>query len=510
MSDQEAARYLSRIRLPLTALRHKRLTRGEATVAGILVIGVALRAWILLVPRLGKLDADESVSGLMARHFADGEFTAFFWGQSYGGTAEVALTAVLFKLLGPSTLLPKVVTIGLHGLGAWLTWRVGLRLFEKKTAAIAGALAWAWPTYAVWKSNRLMGFYALGLVLVMAVALLVIRIEERPRPSELLLLGFITGLGWWTHPTVLFVAVPAAIWLIFRRPRLLIFLPVVVIGAILGSLPWLWSNLANDWHSLDNPLVATSLAQYWDALRGLFIQPLPAALGLRVPGSAKWVFGPVIGVTVYVMLLAGLCWLSWRHRYRKLGLLSVVMFGYLTILAVSTHALYRDEPRYLYIVMPILGLLVAQLGTEARMHLSLPALLVVFSVAGLFVMSQFPKDPWVPADFKPLIEVLENEGVDRAFAFHTIAYRLSFESEESIIATPIDHPVRYQPYDQAVRNSSQAAYVFAPMPAVANQFAEELDDRGLVYDWLRAGDFTVVIPQSAVSPDVFDSLRPSQ
>ena len=233
-----------------TVLRATRLSKTNLWIVGVVVLGAALRFWILAEPRLGKLDPDESVAGLMALHFSEGEFAAFFWGQSYGGTAEVALTAILFKVFGFSVFLPKVITIGLHAVGSWLTWRVGIRLFDRNTAAVAAALAWVWPTFAVWKSNRFMGFYALGLVLVMLILLLVVRNAEAPRRSELFLLGVVVGLGWWTHPTVIFAAIPAAIWLLFRRSELLQSSPLVLTGAAVGSLPWLWSNVASDWNSV--------------------------------------------------------------------------------------------------------------------------------------------------------------------------------------------------------------------------------------------------------------------
>ncbi len=48
----------------------------------IVVAGVALRLVVLSSP-LGELDADEAVTGLMARHIAFlGERPLFYWGQS--------------------------------------------------------------------------------------------------------------------------------------------------------------------------------------------------------------------------------------------------------------------------------------------------------------------------------------------------------------------------------------------------------------------------------------------
>ena len=89
-----------------------RLVLGVVAVA--ILAGIALRAWILLSSQ-GALDADEAVWGVMARHVLDGEVTAFFWNQGYGGTQETLLTAGVFALVGPSVAALRVVPLALFG-----------------------------------------------------------------------------------------------------------------------------------------------------------------------------------------------------------------------------------------------------------------------------------------------------------------------------------------------------------------------------------------------------------
>ncbi len=57
-------------------------------------------------------------------------------------------------------------------------------------------------------------------------------------------------------------------------------------------------------------------------------------------------------------------------------------------------------------------------------------------------------------------EYLERTGVTRVFASYWVAYRLSFETDERIIATPLpDDTMRYEPFWNAVRASNAAAYI---------------------------------------------------
>ena len=59
----------------------------------------------------------------------------------------------------------------------------------------------------------------------------------------------------------------------------------------------------------------------------------------------------------------------------------------------------------------------------------------------------------MPPDIGPLIRFLETHRATRVLADYWVAYRLSFESRERIIATSTGF-VRYQPHDRLVRRSA--------------------------------------------------------
>ena len=144
--------------------------RVTAVVVALATAGVVLRAWLLSLD-VGALDADEAVSGTMARHVLDGEFSAFYWDQSYGGSQEPILTAGVFALTGPSVEALRSVPIILFAVGALLTWRIGVRTVGEPYARFAAGAFWVWSAYVVWKSTRAHGFYGVALVLGLAVVL---------------------------------------------------------------------------------------------------------------------------------------------------------------------------------------------------------------------------------------------------------------------------------------------------------------------------------------------------
>ena len=97
----------------------------------------------------------------------------------------------------------------------------------------------------------------------------------------------------------------------------------------------------------------------------------------------------------------------------------------------------------------------------------------------------------VPADIGPLVELLEARGVDRVLANYWIAYRLTFESEERVIASPFGF-WRYRPYRDAVAAEPRPAHVFAVGSRVEPRERSRLSDRG--YTRVRAGEFIVYLP----------------
>ncbi|HLB03952.1 MAG TPA: glycosyltransferase family 39 protein, partial [Gaiellaceae bacterium] len=192
--------------LPFPARRSTALIElTDALVVFAVAAGVGLRIWIL-VSSPGTVDGDEGVWGLMIRHVLDGEWPAFYWGQAYGGTQEVFLSAPVVALFGLSPITIRIAPIGLWAVASVLVWRVGRRTIGEPQARLAAGLFWLWPTYFLWKSTRAHGFYGSTLVLGLVVLLLVLRLRERPSRRDLVLLGLALGCGWWASPQIAIVA----------------------------------------------------------------------------------------------------------------------------------------------------------------------------------------------------------------------------------------------------------------------------------------------------------------
>jgi hypothetical protein len=403
----------------------------------------------------------------------------------------------------------RTVPVALTALAAVLVWRVGLRMIDAQAAAVAGVLFWVWPSYSIWKSMRAHGFYGAGVVAALLVLLLVLRLAERPNRPDAALLGFVVGVGLWQSAQLLPIALLATVWLIWRTPESLRLAPLALGCAFLGFLPWTMSNLRHDWWSFSFPPAAGTFVS---RLRGSMNGALPMTFGLRVPFDLAWVGGIAIGGTAMVALYVGFVVIAIRKRRTNVSLLVVVALAFPLIAATSTFTWIVDEPRYLYILSPVLILLVSVWLTTWQRAAAAVSVAIALTSFGLYRMNGSPyfgeraDGMFVPADLGGLITELNRLGVDRVYADYWVAYRLDYETDERIIAAESpqevyapagrrvvvldnDH-VRYPPYVDEVTHSPRPGHVIlAGSPDSQN--VDERMFRAAGYRRTTAGGFTI-------------------
>ncbi len=283
----------------LEAVRRLNLT-WTLLVGGALVVGVALRVWILTGP-LGMAESDEAIVGLMAEDALDGTFHVFYWVNYYSGTQEVLLTAALFALVGSSVVALKVVPAVLIGLACLVTWRIGRLTVGEPAARIGAALMWVWPPFLVFWSTKARSAYGVGLLCAAVVLWMAVRLRERPSRLDAAVLGFALGCGIWSTQQSLLMALPAVAWLIWRSPGVLRLSHYAVAGGLVGGAPWIAWNLT---HGLKGVLPVTSVAgqesTYFSRFADLFTIVLPEWLGLRLAYSKDWLVWAPLGVALTV------------------------------------------------------------------------------------------------------------------------------------------------------------------------------------------------------------------
>jgi len=498
-----------------TVVQARRFTPsiGLALVVFAAGVGIALRVAVYLSV-LGDTNSDESVLGLMARHALHGQFTTFLWGTSYGGSQEAWLAAPLFAVFGSSVAALRAVPMALDIVAVLLIWRVGLRTIGERAAVFAAAIYWIWPPEALLLPIKEIGFYASNAFYCALILLLVLRAHERPDAARVGALGLVLGLALWQTTQIAPLAVPAVVWLVWRRPGVLRYAWLAIPLAVLGALPWLVWTFKHDFASLQ--LDGAVSSSYGWRLRTLFSPVLPMALGLRLPGSQVWLI-PGLAAIAYIGVLALFAYGAYTSRRRVTSLLYVVCLAFPFLMAISPRTYLTTDPRYLSALMPVFALLLAQLARTAA------GATLVLLVAGALTAA-WVRDSYnhlhtghgdastAPHSIAPLIATLDHLHIRRAFADYWIAYRLAFESRERIIAVenkfdhldlrhgvvePTSDPfVRYWPYDRAVRESPRHAFIFFRRRQPQQQFLAKLRAQG--YSRYDVQTFVVYAPPGAL------------
>jgi hypothetical protein len=318
--------------------------------------------------------------------------------------------------------------------------------------------------------------------------LLALRVVERPDRIRIGVLGLVVGLAFWQTPQIVPVAAPIVAWTIWKEPRALRQLWVGAPAAALGASPWIVWNAVHGWKSL---IAGPTLDTYARSLR-LFVSPLlPMTLGLRAPFSAQLLLPHALTFVVYAALLAAFAFGAVRARRRNVSLVYAVAAAFPLVYALSPKTADNESfPLYVVVVMPVLVLLVAQLGkTRWRAAAVLAAAcavsIITFHRIDYWAAHHPHSTPSPPQDFRPLIAVLDRLGIRRVYADYWFAYRLAFDTNERVIGTesrldgvrfsgaravvPFDSAVRFLPYEREVQRGRPGFLFYrkvAPEPLV--------------------------------------------
>ena len=515
-------------------------------------IGLFVRLWLLANT---PLNSDEGVVGLMAKGALHGHFTTFYWGQSYGGVEPFVVTA-LFAPFGVHTWVVKVVPLFLTVGGLFVLWGLGRRLFGPGVAAAAVALAWVWSESNVRMSVVEYGFRGVVWLFGLVILLCVVRITSGSgRSADWVVLGTAAGLGLWSGPEILYFLVPAAIvlvgWIAWRPPRrrrtMVLDVLVMAGGALIGAVPWLYTNIGHGWPSLD---VSSHYigGSYLGRLHIFFAKTLPIILGTRTTLTGTWLGGRE-GVALFVVLavvvFGAAVYLALRVPLARILVLFLATFPFLY--AVFPTDYWRDG-RFAFYLAPIAALVVFGAGwsvvarrvrrLRARQWLCMGAAAAVLALASvstiqsLALTTDFARHPYAigvrASEAVPdaVVRALQRRGVTRVFAQYWVAYVLDFVGDGSITATPPD-AVRSHSIYTAVVTARRSAWLFAgsqprdhdrlhaafesnqfdPYDLSVAQFTATLSRGRVPFAVVPVGAMTAVVPSVPVTPRGLYSLE---
>jgi Dolichyl-phosphate-mannose-protein mannosyltransferase len=506
------------MRAELTRYDPRSLARAEhpgqselVVVAGLLLVSALVQSWVVHSQRI-PASSDQAVSALMAKHILErGEHPVFYWGSTYAGTVEPHYLAGVFALLGPTYTAYRIglgILVLLTVLGVYLVTRAA---FGRPAAICAAAYLAVPPFFFLYKGLTSDGHYDAFNLVVVATLLVAIRIDRaletgRPTPALLALLGAVIGIGWWINPITPPISAAAVAWVFLRRSprpplRSLLWLAG---GVLMGSAPWWFWNLRNQWASLAASELGRAeptgaLKNLADIARHSF--PLLAGGAPFRGGGELWPISEVLVCGVLLVLVAPAIWSAMRGRSRLAGLF-LLAFGALVLSVIWSRRYVPTEPRFLfpyYILIPPLigaGALTLSRRPPGRIAaVTCAAVLLAVHVCGLASEHRHLRNTAteVTAPLDTVLAALRQQRVRHVYTDYWTAYRVSFESREEIIATPIpgEEMVRYPPYqDDATRDPTTAIAVARPRASCLRSYLRE---SGSPYRTVTVDPYTVFL-----------------
>jgi hypothetical protein len=523
--------------------------------ASALVVGVLLRLWLIFHRPLGS---DEAIVGLMAGQILHGHFSAFYWGQVYGG-GEAYVVAGTFAIFGSSSWALEGTAVVLSMAAAVLTWRIVLRLVEDPMlAALSGALVWAAPLTVLSNSTLEYGFRGLTMACGLGLLLMAFRILDGARSLvDFALLGLAAGIGWWSSPEITYFLLPASVLVAvaaFRAhdqagvvvrwwPRL----GVALVTASIGALPWVWANVASGWQSIrDNSVtVPVGSPDYGGRVRIVIEFMLPMLMGFRRMITGQWLGHVALSLLLLSLFLAviALALALCLRRGLKGGVVAGAVLVMPFLMSLSPATFFWRDGRYAVFLFPLLAMALAIGASEgsAMVQRRIRAAPTRYWAAGVLSAVTVPcvilcilgfgsnmvwidgtvgfSSAWGNPDgpTRQAISRLEASRATVGYADYWVSYRLDFLSHNALVFSPAGgEPDRWAALDHTVRSSSHQAWLFVPSTPLSDiqfssnlegpdglsegRFLAELSHLGVAYRVLDAGLVQAVIPNRPVTP----------
>lgn len=511
----------------IDTVRLRKRAGAALTWAALLGIAAAPRvAAMLTVCR--RLDADESIVGLMAKHITEGEgVPLFFYGQDYGGghVIEALLAAPLFKLFGPSEwavhLIPVLFSIAI----AAIIFVYARRLYGSRTAFAAVALSSV--SVQMLRSSLKADGYIETIFLGALALLLLQKFETAYRETAwrrmlwlAAAMGVALGLGLWSYDfaAVYIVAVFVAA---LRRGLLHPWRMASFGGGLLvGAAPLIYANATGNLAHLKHFAAAapggpqTPLAAV-DKFVGLFTRELPAFFTpdcvhnfvYPVPWYA-WCAAAALIMSAIVLIG------SWRRTPGAPALIFA-----LTLLANIFSGYAGHSPRYLLPLEPYLSgapaAAIAMLYGVRRHSTNLLATVIAVLI-GIAVIagdvSMFSNANIVEGDTKTnpesLVRVarfLEQNDVKCIETTYFIKWRILFLTNERVNAYDINAHEREKAYlryeEQGCPEGVLPGYVFHVKSPYRYKYAADMIRSGIPVKILYTQDHIAFIPKRDNDPD---------
>jgi hypothetical protein len=409
------------------------------------------------------INQDNGIVGLMAKHILQGKVPLFFYGQPYIGPLEPCIIALFFLVFGMSvkTMLLAMACISVAAIIA--VYFLGKELKDEKMGIYAMLFASIPPAYVFWYNIAPFGGYQetflFGTVLLL-LALKIIKINsDRKKIKYYLWMGFISGIGLYTHLLLIYYISAAGLFLIINENKKFLFLkggPLFVATFILGSLPlWIY-NLTHDFYTFALPPS--------DDVFSSFLHFFEVAPILLCCGNPKWLFFAASSVYVGSVLFLVL-YTEKETKFTGLKFIFIFLFINMLYFFSTSHMALKCAPRHIITLFSVLIFSVSYMTyflNKKIKYLGLIPFLFILSINGIGIYKSYTIDKKESADdyntTNQIINYLYENKLYANYCVFSLGHKLNFLTNEKAIN--VDHlGERYLPYETIVEGSDSVAFI---------------------------------------------------
>lgn len=483
----------------------------------ILIMGAFLRLYLLWNSAAMQIDSDEAIVGLMAKHIMEGrEYHVFYYGQDYMGSLEAFMIAGVFAVFGVSVLNLKLLMLALFMGFIALTYYLA-KFMTNKGAALLSILFLSIPPsfLSIW-GLKASGGYIETLIFGSSIIFLTFKIMEAEKNSGhekrydlFALLGLIGGVAWWTNMLIIYYFIPVLIFLypVLKKGFLLQRFSITFFLFILGSLPaWIYKIM----HIGEAPhlQIKASFDNFIPYLKNFILKSLPIILGARLSWSETDIFQLASDLILGVYEFAIIYYIVKRGQYqeaqrRMLDFAILFLFSMPVIFSLSEAGSFVLEPKYLMPIYSIITIFLAAVILEIykkAKYFAIALIAIIFSIHGYGTTKMIIAEPSLPFgswmrinnDYKSLVKLLKDKGIDTVYANYWIVPRLTFEADEEILVIPWgtnSNLDRYPKYHKMAENRKKTAFMLQGISA--GQFEKFLLGSRIPFEKIKDGNYEV-------------------
>jgi hypothetical protein len=448
--------------------RHLKAPSTRWVLAGIILLGIALRLYLLFSSQV-IVEADEALVGLQAFGILRGERPIFYPGQAYGGSLESYLVAAVFQFLGASPLTLKLIPFLFSTLFIFMTYQLAREIYNPPIGLLSALFVALCPLLLTAFSLKTWGGYSqtpvLGnLALILLQRTLSRRAQYKGLWKATLGLGFLSGLGLWVNPQYFYYLGPVILLLLARAKRVgWVGWAAFIAGCPLGGLPLLMANLNRPQGTTTNLVLegVVPVRDFWPSLKAavsyFITDGLPTLWGLRPIKGEMVITAAFVVIPLYLAAMLICLWrvgrdvLTRRYNPAIVLVVTLILAPFVFILAALTNGnwtvIIPDSgilTRYLMPLYSVVPIMLAAFIWRLRSFSRPLAVTLVALVLAVNLWSNFSVDPVdtmrcvfenvpLPASNKGLIDFLDSEGIHYVYTNHWIGFRLMFETQERVV-----------------------------------------------------------------------------